>query len=294
MHIRVLAPSACVDIDPIQQAKQHVSTLGIQVSFARHLEAQHRYLAGTSNERLTDLKTACEDKSIDAIWCARGGTGAGQLLPYLDTWLLNKALIGYSDSTVLLNYIAMQGGQAIHGPVFQEISQKNLLENQPICTDAQEVLTLLNPLLQHDAIHYDITLAACSHTQPITLSGKILGGNLSTLCSVQGTPWALHLKQPSILLLEDVGESYYRLERLLVQLLQSIDINHLEAIILGDFYHCPQRGVPQSIAEIFAEHLNPLQIPLYVCSWFGHGEKNRPFWIGKNGNIQKNQLIIYA
>lgn len=291
MNIQVIAPSACVDAEPIRLAQQQLQQFGVHAISSPHIFAQHRYLAGSIEQRIEDLKQACEDPNIEAIWCGRGGTGAAQLLPYLDRWILNKPIIGYSDSTVLLNYVARQGGQALHAPVFQEIAVKNLSDMMQISTDAQEVLALLNPGLQQKN-HYPVQALNTEAQQAQTLSGKILGGNLATLCSLQGTPWSLQLDQPSILLLEDVGEPYYRLERLLVQLLQSIDLNHLQAVVLGDFYHCPQKNVPQSIAEIFAEHLDPRHIPLYLGDWFGHGEHNRPFWIGKSGEIDTEHLLI--
>ncbi len=296
MNIRIVAPSATLDSDAIHLAQQQIQEFGINASFSTHLFAQYRYLAGTVNERLADLKAACEDTNIDAIWCGRGGTGSAQLLLYLDSWILNKPIIGYSDSTVLLNYITMHGGTALHAPVFQEIATKNLNDFTAISSDAQEILALLNPVLKNQTSHYPIQAinTAAQHivTSSTSINGTVLGGNLTTLCSLQGTPWALQLNQPSILLIEDVGEAYYSLERLLVQLLQSINISSLKAIILGDFYNCPQKNVPHSIAQIFAEHLDPLNIPMYIGDWFGHGEQNRPFWVGKTGHIQHNQLMI--
>ncbi|GAA5016924.1 LD-carboxypeptidase [Acinetobacter puyangensis] len=292
MNIQVVAPSACVDAEPIQLAQQHLQQFAVNAILSPHIFAQHRYLAGSIEQRISDLKQACEDPNIGAIWCGRGGTGAAQLLPYLDRWILNKPIIGYSDSTVLLNEVARLGGQALHAPVFQEIAVKNLNDVMQISSNAQEVLALLNPVLQQQKNHYPVQPLNTHAQSTKTISGKILGGNLATLCSLQGTPWALRLDQHSILLLEDVGEPYYRLERLLIQLLQSIDLKNLQAVVLGDFYHCPQKNVPQSIAEIFAEHLDPLKIPTYLGDWFGHGESNRPFWIGKTGEIDPKHLVI--
>lgn len=292
MNIQVIAPSACVDQHATYLAQQQLGDFGVHTLLSSHIFEQHRYLAGTIEQRLNDLKQACENPAIEAIWCDRGGTGAAQLLPFLDSWILNKPIIGYSDSTVLLNYVAMHGGQALHAPVFQEIAVKNLNEFMPISTDAQEVLALLSPALQSQESHYPVQALNHFAVQCNQINGKILGGNLATLCSLQGTPWRLQLKQPSILLLEDVGEPYYRLERLLLQLLQSIDISYLQAVVLGDFYHCPQKNVPHSIAEIFAEHLYPLGIAMYQGDWFGHGELNRPFWIGKEGTILDKMLHI--
>lgn len=291
MHIQVIAPSACVDADAIHQAQQQLSSLDVHVSFAPHLFAQHRYLAGSIQQRVSDLKRACEDPSIDALWCARGGTGAAQLLPYLDHWILNKPLIGYSDSTVLLNYIAQHGGCALHAPVFQEIAVKNNTALMPISADALEILNLLKCTQTPATSSYPIEKQHALQDAG-DIQGTILGGNLATLASLQGTAWALQTTQQSILLLEDVGEAYYRLERLFLQVLQSIDCSKLKAIVLGDFHNCPQKNVPHSIPEIFNEYLTPLQIPLFSCSWFGHGHSNRPFWIGKSALLTNHQLHI--
>ncbi|WP_173911535.1 LD-carboxypeptidase [Acinetobacter sp. Marseille-Q1618] len=288
MHFHIVAPSACVDIEKVELAQEKLQRLGHEVSLAEHVFEQYRYLAGTTEQRLQDLKKACEDPAIDAIWCARGGTGAAMLLPYLQEWILNKPIIGYSDSTVLLNYIAMQGGFALHAPVFQEIACKNL-ENAPLSTDALESIALLNTQSTNT---YALT-ALNSFAQCFNITNAhILGGNLTVLCTLQGTPYHLQLKQPSILLIEDVGEPYYCIERSFIQLLQSIDTGLLKAVVLGDFYHCPQKNVPHSLTQILNEHLEALNIPLYKCDWFGHGEHNRPFWLGKKGRIQDALLTI--
>lgn len=290
MHFRIVSPSACVDVENIQSAKMQLEQLGHTVSLAEHVFSQHRYLAGTVEQRIIDLKHACLDDHVDAIWCGRGGTGAAMLLPYLGEWILNKPILGYSDSTVLLNYVAMQGGKAIHAPVFQEIAVKNLIDNQSISTDALKTIQLLHADAQKQ--HYQLMpLNECAETQRIE-DAWILGGNLTVLCTLQGTSYDLALKQSSVLLIEDVGEPFYRIERSFTQLLQSIDLKKLSAIILGDFYHCPQKNVPHSIIEIIKEHVDPLEIPLYQGEWFGHGQINQPFWIGKQGKIADSTLII--
>ena len=290
MHFKIVSPSACVDIENIQLAQAQLERLGHTVSLGQHVFSQYRYLAGTIEQRIKDLKQACLDPNVDAVWFARGGTGAAMLLPYLDEWILNKPVIGYSDSTVLLNYVAMHGGMALHAPVFQEIAVKNL-DNSPLSYDALKTISLLNTD-QNKPQHYTLSSSNCFTQEQSTDDIQILGGNLTVLCSLQGTPYPLQLNQPSVLLIEDVGEPYYRIERSLTQLLQSIDTSQLKALILGDFYQCPQKNVTQSMTEIVSEHLEPFKIPLYQCDWFGHGALNRPFWIGKKGKIIDSQLVI--
>lgn len=290
MHFKIVSPSACVDIENIKLAQTHLERLGHQVSLGQHVFAQYRYLAGTIEQRVEDLKQACLDPTVDAVWCGRGGTGAAMLLPFLGEWILNKPIIGYSDTTVLLNYIAMHGGQALHAPVFQEIAVKNL-DNSPLSYDALKTISLLTQD-SHKQNLYALSAINRFNQNQVLENLHILGGNLTVLCSLQGTPHGLVLDQPSVLLIEDVGEPYYRIERAFTQLLQSIHTSNLKAVVLGDFYQCPQKNVPQTIAEIVAEHLEALNIPLYQCDWFGHGVVNRPFWIGQKGKITGTQLII--
>jgi muramoyltetrapeptide carboxypeptidase len=290
MHFKIVSPSACVDIENIKLAQTHLERLGHQVSLGQHVFAQYRYLAGTIEQRVEDLKQACLDPTVDAVWCGRGGTGAAMLLPFLGEWILNKPIIGYSDTTVLLNYIAMHGGQALHAPVFQEIAVKNL-DNSPLSYDALKTVSLLTAD-SHKQNLYALSAINRFNQNQVLENLHILGGNLTVLCSLQGTPHGLALDRPSVLLIEDVGEPYYRIERAFTQLLQSIHTSNLKAVVLGDFYQCPQKNVPQTIAEIVTEHLEALNIPLYQCEWFGHGAVNRPFWIGQKGKITGTQLII--
>ena len=291
MHFHIVSPSSCVDMEQIELAQNHLKQLGHQVTLSAHVAAQYRYLAGSVEQRIADLKQACSDPDIDAIWCGRGGTGASQLLPHLGPWMLNKPMIGYSDSTVLLNYVAQHGGQALHAPVFQEIASKNLTLG-PLSTDALEVIRLLSPQVSRNHPYPLLPMNLQARQTESMAPMTILGGNLTVLCSLQGTPDALKLSQPSLLMLEDIGEAFYSLERSLTQLLQSIDTTQLRAVVMGDFYECPQKNVPHALHEIFAEHLDPLQIPLYQCRSFGHGAANRPFWIGGLGCIEQLQLMI--
>jgi muramoyltetrapeptide carboxypeptidase len=105
-----------------------------------------------------------------------------------------------------------------------------------------------------------------------------------------GTPW-----QPSfagaLLLLEDVGEPLYRIERMLVQLIQAGALNAVKAVILGDFHNCPIRGVTHSIEDIFEEHLQRLDVPIFTGGEFGHGERNRPWRIDGAALLTANRLV---
>lgn len=301
LHIRVISPSGVVDPSAIKQAQLALQQRGIEVSLGQSIFVQHRYLAGTAQQRVQDLLTAYRDPSVDAIWCGRGGSGSAQLLPSLDALYLNdgfqqKPFIGYSDNTCLLNYIQQRHGLAMHAPVFQEICQKNLDQQPqieqthliPISKNALQVLDLI----QRPLASKNYPLKPIYMPTHLPIQGQLIGGNLTTLCSLQGTPYAIKANQPSILIIEDIGEVYYRLERLWVQLLQSLNLKNIKAVILGEFYQCPQNQVDLHFSEIFAEYLKNTDIALYQADFMGHGQDNQPFYLGKMAHIQQQTLLI--
>lgn len=293
LHFRVVSPGAVTRRAEVEAAAQALCEAGHQVTLGNNVFDSHRYLAGTVANRLSDLRAALKDDSVDAIWFARGGFGSGQLLPYLEKEWFVKPVIGYSDNTSLLCHAAKLGGVAIHGPVFEEILEpkaaSNSIENRLIREDAWRVVHLLqgngeNP--RNEA--FRVTLLGSRPSEPI--AGPVWGGNMTTLTSLVGTPWGQSFSG-ALLLLEDVGEPLYRIERMLDQLVQSGSMSGAAAVVLGDFHNCPQRGVVHSIEDIFLERLNPLLVPVFVGAPFGHGFQNRPWRLGCDATLGPEGLI---
>ncbi len=289
MHIRVVAPGAAVNRDGVDTAAALITALGHRVSFSRHLFDRYRYLAGPLDARRNDLEEAFRDNTVDAVWFARGGTGAGELMVQLGDWFSSKPIVGYSDNCTLLVEAHRRGGVAIHGTVFEEAASLSAA-SPGLRPDAIAVLTLLESQSDAEATH-SIALRHVGKGAVDNIAGAAMGGNLTTLCTLLGTPFAPTF-DGCVVLLEDVGEPYYRLERMLVQLIQASALDHVHAVVLGDFVNCPRRNVEHSIEDIFFEHLSPRGVPVYSGAPIGHGEKNVPWRLGSHAVIQSGTLKI--
>jgi muramoyltetrapeptide carboxypeptidase len=211
-------------------------------------------------------------KGVDGIMCARGGYGCARILPLLDYNVIEnnpKVLIGYSDVTALLYGIYSQTGLVcFHGPVgistFNEFS-KNYF-NQ-VLLDASERITLISEKEE-------------DHPDPFTISsgkseGYLIGGNLSVIVSLIGTPYDIE-SEDKIIFLEETTEEPYRVDRMLTQMIMSGKFENAAGIALGIFDNCePKKEDPSfsssfSLKEVLFDRLSGLGIPVVYGLSFGH------------------------
>ncbi len=287
-HVRVISPGASPQREAVMASAAFLGNAGFHVSLGQHVFDSHRYFAGGLSARLADLIAALQDPAVEIVWCARGGFGTSELLPHLDGIEFDKPIIGYSDNTSLLEFAATRGGSAIHGPVFEELLEPSSSGAvRKIRLGAQLVLDLLGDNANGPGHDFELTSVGPCFGQEF--SGRTWGGNLTTLASICGTPWARSFRG-ALLLLEDVGEAYYRIERLLLQLRQSGALDGVTAVVLGDFHNCPQRGLSVSVADIFVEHLAPMGVPVFFGAPFGHGPCNLPWQFGHEAKIEFDKL----
>ncbi len=292
IKFRVIASGALVKQEQVMAAAEVLRGLGHVVSLGEHVFASYRYLAGTIAQRAADLQAALADPEVDAIWIARGGFGSAQLMAGLDALPVAKPIIGYSDNCVILHEFARRNGVAIHGPCFERIGATE--PDKKRLDDIHEVLSLIDHLrCGHKNQRLARQFAGHQVAGPVVdeLHGKVTGGNLATIVSVMGSPWELDCED-KILLLEDVGEAYYRIERMLLQLQLAGKLQGLVAVGLGEFSNCPRRDVAHSIEQIFAEYLTPLGIPLFAGLPFGHGQVNRPWILHETGVLTPAGLSL--
>lgn len=289
-RIALVAPASAVAKDVFDATLRQLQALGIDYHLGAHAQASYRYLAGTVEQRLEDLHTAFELPDIGAIWCLRGGYGSAQLVPHLDWARLQAAsprpLIGFSDISILLSAFHRHGLPAIHGPVATTLGLPPLSsahEQHERQVSLASVARVLAGLDRHrPATHLN------GPKHPV--QGTLIGGNLTALASTAGTLAGLHAPAGSILVLEDVGEPYYRLERCLWQILQNIDAKALGAVVMGTYTDCPRNGVTQSLDEIFSEYLQALDVPLYHLLPCGHGAQNRAWPYGRMARLDETGL----
>lgn len=268
-----VAPAALESAVVLLQSWQLSSTM-------RWLPAAARgYLAGESDAaRAAALQGALLDPQVQALWCARGGYGTTRLLPLLDWQRLRreatcKIVTGYSDITALHQALALElGWVSFHGPV---AALAVLGAEAPDFTRSHlhRAWTQRTPL---GAL--PVPAAAQGWQQPVQVvcsgsgHGPLVGGNLSLLAALSGTRWQLR-SSGALLLLEDVDEAPYRIDRMLTQLLQAGSLSGCSGVVFGASPACEQAASPAaslSLLEVLQDLLAPLQVPV-VYGWpVGH------------------------
>ena len=283
--IALICPGGPISPQRLQKSLEFVESLGFKARPGKNVLAQNGYLAGTDAERLSDLHEAFGNPDIQAVWAIRGGYGCTRLLPLIDYDLIRanpKLLIGYSDITALLNAFYQQAGLVgIHGPVasstVEEMDRKGLAQMLGI----EESVGTLTEV---------ITTAGLLSKGEGTVNGVLIGGNLTLLASMTGTPYAVDCTN-KIVLLEDVGEKPYRIDRMLTQLRQGCKLGRAKGIVLGEFVDCEAEPDDNSLGlvETLADRLYDLDVPILAGFPAGHGERNFPVPIGASVRMNLNK-----
>lgn len=268
--IALIAPAGPIDDTQLRPVRALLAAHGYKARLFPSCHARGGYLAGPDADRLADLHAAYSDDGIAAIWCLRGGYGAGRLLPGIDLALLRRhprLLIGYSDITALHALLDREDQIALHAPMpasdlirpGREDDAKALFD---WLRDGLLAGSVLAPTLADGAFHL-----------PGSARGRLVGGNLSLIAALCGTPWQLRT-EGAILFIEDVSESLYRVDRLLCQLKQSGLLDAAAGFVLGSF---TEDADPRAV---LADALLPLGKPVLGGWPAGHGTPNRPLPLG--------------
>ncbi|MCK5795739.1 MAG: LD-carboxypeptidase [Deltaproteobacteria bacterium] len=244
---------------------------------ARPQGAPFAYLADSDVARAAELNAAIQDPDVQAIFCARGGYGTTRLLD-LDgeeaiDWATLKerriGLVGFSDITALHQAAFHRGIPTVHGPVV------NQLASLP-----EEDITGLFEVIASESLP---GLEALRCLRPGRAQGLLTGGNLSVLAALCGTRESPRFAG-AVVLLEDVNESPYRLDRALTQLLAAGAFRDVAGIALGDFTRChAAQGTPPVLTtaqEVLVERLAPLGVPMVAGMPVGHGSRNAALVLG--------------
>lgn len=283
--IGILSPASCSEKVIIDNYINKFKSLGFNIVTGKHLYDKFGYFSGNDYDRAMDLTDMFLDKSIDGIICFRGGYGSIRTLSHLNISIIKenpKFFCGYSDITVLLNYFASNGLITFHGPMIK--------------TDFDDILTLsyLKRMMFNPSKGFIYDLSSCIKYNNDYFTGKLMGGNISMICSYIGTPYEVDL-DGSILLLEEVNEPPYVLDRLLTQLILSSKINNCKAILIGHMENCIDSDKDSfSALEVLKQRLLPLNIPIIINVPFGHSYPNLIFPIGCTASYNKKtgQLIL--
>ena len=264
-RIAVIAPAGAPDPADLDSGATLLRAWGFRVIEGAHLRGRHRYNAGTVAERSADLAWALEDPDIDAVWLARGGYGCIQCLPKLPPDLpAGRVVIGCSDATALLVALAARGfAHLIHGPMVEGLVAR---------ADATS-RSWIRAMLTGGAARSIAARRVCGPVAEVT--GRLVGGNLTVLASLAGTAYALASAPEHVVVLEDVGETPYRLDRAVMQLRLSGALRNARAIVLGQFIRClPPQGANFTLEEVLPDLFEPLGVPVFATDEIGHGARN--------------------
>ncbi len=282
--VRMVAPaSAVLDRHHVMIAKESFEALGFKVQLGEHVFGRHGYLSGTDQQRAEDVNKAFADDSVDGVIAVRGGWGCNRILPLLDYDMIkanNKVLLGYSDITSLMNALYVKTGMAsFHGPNgFSYWADFQAQQFRDVIMDGKST-TMRNYKEKEE------TLTMMSNRTTTVNSGKaqgvLVGGNLTVLTSLCGTPYFPDLKG-KILMLEDVGENIYRIDRFLSQLQLAGHLDGVAGIVFGHCTECDPGGGFGSFTlhEVFEHYFKPLGVPTYTGAQFGHIRDNHILPVG--------------
>ena len=278
--VGIVSPAGPVREAQLHDGLKHLESSGFEVHMAPHVYAKGEYLAGEDPLRLADLHAMFLSPEIKAIFCSRGGYGSLRLLDRLDYHLVRKhpkILVGFSDITALLMALYHQGGLVtFHGPMVVNLASIRssswthlcgvLCENHPVTLRYKEGTVL-------------------SEGRGV---GPLLGGNMSLICHLLGTPFFPSLKG-AILCLEDRGEPSYRLDRMWTHLAQADQLQDLAGVVVGQYVDCGDMSAFHGQLE---HRFAGTGIPVVTGFPMGHGSDNLAFPLGIQAELNTEQMTL--
>ncbi|HXN79604.1 MAG TPA: LD-carboxypeptidase [Steroidobacteraceae bacterium] len=267
-RVAVIAPASAFDRASFEAGLALIGAR-YRAEYGPGVFERHRYLAGDDARRLSELTAALADPDIRAVFCARGGYGAMRLLARLAAAGPPdppKLLVGFSDITALHLWLQAHGRISVHGPVLTQLGRL------PPGT-CERLFCLLESSSPAPALSGTLTYVGG------VAEGPLLGGNLSVVTRVLGTPFMPAL-DGAILLLEDQGERPYRLDRMWTHLQLAGVFERVRGIVLGSFTGCEERDAPYSSAEVLRELALATGLPCAAGFPIGHGDLNEPVPLG--------------
>ena len=278
----VCPATAVFEADEIALAKEQLEAIGFKVAIGKHVYDRWGYFAGRDRDRAADINAMFADDNVAGVVCYTGGWGSMRVLPYIDFNLIQrnpKVIIGYSDITALLNAINVKTTLVtFHGPVGASAFEPYSLENFKRVVMTAEPAGLLAPPPKKPNEIVDRTNRILK-LAPGKATGRLAGGNLTMIATGMGTPYQVETAG-RILLLEDVTEELYRIDRMLTQLALGGLFDNVAGVVFGRCSHCDYKGPTFSLEEILRDRLGSLGVPAISGLSFGHIEQKLTLPIG--------------
>lgn len=290
MTVGLVTPASNVPEDEeLYAAMDLVRSLGFIPKASPNLFSRTQYLAGTDKERADDLNAMFADSDVDAIFCVRGGYGSGRLLRYLDYDAIAanpKIIMGYSDITAILNAIFLRTGiVTFHGPIAGgNFSEYTLAEYNKVLVEPTETTVIGEPPAfetRPGVVDWENRLTTIV---PGVAEGHLIGGNLSLVVTLLGTPYEPNF-EGAILFLEDVSEPPYSVDRMLTHLWMSGKLEQVSGIVLGKFSDDGYDSNTFSMEQVLRDRLEPLGIPAVRGLMIGHIEDKTVVPVGAQAKL---------
>ena len=290
--IALISPAGSVDPSQLEKGINLIISKGYEPVLGKHLYTKfsHGYnYAGTEKERISDMNWALNDDNISAIWASRGGYGCQHLLKHLRLSKFKKNpkwYIGYSDNTVVQSFLLKNNFASIHAQTIKTSSFGVTEESYDLIFD------VLNGKLPKYSIGKN------NFNKPGNAEGELVGGNLALIYALLGTSYSFNF-QDKILFIEDIGEKYYALDRMLISLELAGVFRKIKGLIIGGMTNMGDEKENRNYEESFdkfsyqiiSDRISKYDFPTIFGFPNGHIFDNRPLIIGGNISIKSGDKV---
>ncbi|OJX29026.1 MAG: LD-carboxypeptidase [Chryseobacterium sp. 36-9] len=294
--IAIISPAGSVEIQQLDKTLELIRIKGYEPVLGENLYTKYQNgysYAGTEKQRINDINWALNDPEISAVWASRGGYGCQHLLQELKLTEFRKNpkwYIGYSDNTVIQSYLLKKGFATIHGQTIKTSS----------FGVTEESYELIFDILKGKKPNYKID--SNPNNRVGETSGILVGGNLALIYALLGTPYSFDFKD-KILFIEDIGENFYALDRMIMSIELAGIFNKIKGLIVGGMTNMGKENENKEYEESFdsftyqliADRVSKYDFPTVFGFPNGHIFDNRPLIIGAEINlkVEKNVLVNF-
>lgn len=281
--IGLISPAGIIDKNVVMPAIDLLESLGYKVLVGKHAFEQSNQFAGTDEHRASDLQEMIDNPDVKAIICNRGGYGSLRTAEMID-WepMMNnpKWIVGFSDITVFHSKMNQLGIKSVHGPMV-----KDYAEGTKGSPQFQSVLNALSGIPNR----YEIPFGALNRFGEA--QGIVVGGNLSILYSLRGTPFDIDTNN-KILFIEDLSEYLYHLDRMMMNLKVGGKLKGLKGLIVGGFTNMKdnERGFGMTVEEIIRDAVKEYDFPVLFGFPGGHQKMNFALKMGGELHMEVSEL----
>lgn len=294
--IGLVAPGSYITGQELKDSIKNLNELGFNVVYTNNILSRNGYFSGTDNQRAADLMTMFKRMDVAGIICARGGYGCTRILPLLDYNTIKsnlKVFMGFSDVTSLLYGIYKETGMVcFHGPVgISTYSDYTKGYFRKLLIDGDEKIKIVNAPPENDNEEF----------KPLTIKegvgrGELIGGNLSVVVSLIGTPYDINTRD-KIIFLEEMEEDPYRIDRMLTQLRMAGKFEGAAGVVLGIFRDCKPSDKTSfdtsfTLIEVLKNRLGDLNIPVVYGMSFGHVKDKFILPVGVTAELDSTNQTI--